>query len=690
MPPAVAMTGALAVLLLLAGPLTGAAALAAGGRDTERRDRELVALAALGATLIGLIIGLLSWGVIGRGGLIRLDLGPLDPHSAAGGLAWSLAPPGIGILFLAIAIRSKSALLVCLAAAQLVVAAIPVAEDVAGYRPAETAVGGGLVVDPLAATLLAVSVVVGGLITVYALGYEPDHLAHRGLPTGRTSTFVAWLLVFVSAMNLLVLADDLRLLAVGWEITTLCSFALIGFDGDPAGRIAARRALAYNLAGGIALGSATLLAGPGATLSGLVGGQPAGVVLPFVLVGCIVAAAAKSALVPFHPWLLGAMVAAAPVSALLHASAMVKAGSYLLLRLAPPIAADGLIGPALTLLGGGTFATAALAALRQRDLKRILAFSTISTLGLIAAAAGLGSAAAVSAGVLLLVFHAVAKALAFLSVGAIEQVGRTRDVEALVGALRTVPLLAGPLAIAAAALALPPFGLVVAKWALLELGARDVLLIVLLAVGGAAYLVVWTGVVGRLLVRRAVTTVSQAGARALPMRERLPIALLALASTAGLVAAAPVARAVADPAGFAAFRVDPRLASGWSIALDAGRFAVPAVVLLGGVAAVAALVVGRRIRTIAPAPYLSGAGVAGAPPTSFHGGMGRPIEAHSGGFYWGGESGGEVGGAADGASLAPGGPAGAVGRWMTRAGWLLVGLVVLAAAASALGWGAGP
>ncbi len=489
-------------------------------------------------------------------------------------------------------------------------------------------------------TLLGVSVIVGGLITVYALGYEPAHLHHRGLSPRRTAAFLAWLLVFVAAMDLLVLADDLRLLVVGWEATTLCSFMLIGFDGDRAAVLAARRALAYNLLGGIALGAAVLLAGPGGRLSDLVAGDVAARwALPLILAGCIAAAATKSALVPFHPWLLGAMIAAAPVSALLHASAMVKAGSYLLLRLAPPIAADGLLGPALAVLGGFSFAVTAIEALRQRDLKRILALSTISTLGLIAAAAGLGSPAALAAGVMLLVFHAVAKALAFLSVGAIEQVTRTRDLEALVGSLRTVPRLAGPLVIAAVALALPPFGLVVAKWAILEIGAREVPLMVLLAIGGAAYLALWTAVIGRLIVRRAgVPKTAQPGGP-LPRREGAPIAVLSVASIAGLLLAAPIARGLADPAGRSAFGIDPGLATGWSIALDGGAFAVPVVAALGLAAGALAIVVGRRIRTVAPAPYLSGAGLAHGPAGSFHGGLGGPIVARSGGFYWGGEVG---------------------------------------------------
>jgi hypothetical protein len=145
---------------------------------------------------------------------------------------------------------------------------------------------------------------------------------------------------------------------------------------------------------------------------------------------------------------------------------------------------------------------------------------------------------------------------------------------------------------------------------------------------------------------------------------------------------------VADPAGLAAFGVEPRLAAGWSIALGAGTFAVPAVALLGGFAAVVALAVGRRVRTVVQVPYLSGAGMAGASPATFRGGLGHPIEAHSGGFYWGGEPG--DGDAVAGASRVPGGPVGVVGRAMTAVGWALVGLVMLAAVAGALGWGAGP
>jgi len=474
------------------------------------------------------------------------------------------------------------------------------------------------------------------------------------------------------------LADDLRLFTVGWELTTLCSFALIGFDADRPAVGAARRALGYNLAGGAAVAAAVVLAGPDGSLSGVIAGATgapdgaAGAVVPVVLAGFIAGAAAKSALIPAHPWLLGAMVAAAPVSALLHASTMVKAGSYLLLRLSPAVAAEGLIGPALALLGGLTFASTALLALRERDLKRVLALSTISTLGLIAAAAGLGTSVALAAGALLLLFHAVAKALAFLTVGAMEQLSGTRDIEALVGIARRRPTLAGLLIVAAGALVLPPFGIVVAKWALLVLGSGDLVLVVLLALGGAAGLVLWTAITSRLLVRRATPGPPlEDGPRPLM---GAPLWVLAAATAAGLVLAAPVARAFADPAGVAAYGGDPGLASGWSIVLAGAGFAVPYLVALFAVAVAVVAVVAVRVPSTAPQPYLAGANLAAGPATEFHGVRGGPVTATSGGFYWGG------------ALPDTGGPMG-LRRFVLVGGWLGVAAVAIAAALLAAGGG---
>ncbi len=663
-----------ALTLLLGAPLVGAVLLATppvARAGTPLRDA--ITLSALGAMLAGLAGLLAGRQVVGLAAVYAIGLGPLDPSGPLAGIFWSLAPALLACVFLVLAWRVANRLLLGLAVALLAmeIGAAGV-ELIWPAAPAGASVS-ALLLDPLAATLLIVSVVVGGLIVVYALGYEPVHLVHVELPARRSAAFLAWLLLFLSAMNLLVLADDLRLLAVAWEATTLCSVVLIAFDGDRAARRASELTLAYGLLGAIALTAAVLLTGPGARLSELVAGQVAAPAwLPFILAACAVAAATKSALVPFQPWLLAAMVAAAPVSALLHASTMVKAGSYLLLRLAPAFAADQAVGATVALLGGLTFAGAALLALGQRDLKRVLALSTISSLGLIATAAGLGSPAALAAGTMLLVFHACAKALAFLSVGALEQARGTRDLEALVGSLRTAPVLASPLVVAALGLALPPFGLVVAKWALIELGAGDAWLVPLLAVGGAANVALWTAVVGRLLVRPGLTAAT-ARVRSIALSERAPIAALEVATLAGLVLAGPIARWLADPAAVAAFGVNPGLADGWSIALASGAFAVPAVALLTLTATLTALVVARRVRRLAVAPYLSGAGVGVGRAATFRGIRGQPVAAHSGGFYWRtGER--------------PGGPE----RAILFAGWLVVALVAIAAAVSAVSGGWSP
>ena len=266
---------------------------------------------------------------------ILLSLGPAGADAPIATVAWTLAPAAFSLLFAADCPPRAECLLGALALLQV---ALRCRQPSSRLLSEPVVDRPGLLLDPLATALLLVSVVVGGLIVIYSLGYEPAHLHHTGQDPARMPQFMAWLFVFLFGMHLLVLADDLRLLAVGWEITTLCSYVLIGFDRTAEATTAARRALAYNLLGGAALAFGSVLAGPHGSMSGLLNDAP-GAVLSVVVASLVIAAATKSALAPFHPWLLGAMVAAAPVSALLHASTMVKAGSYLLLRLSP--AMDG-------------------------------------------------------------------------------------------------------------------------------------------------------------------------------------------------------------------------------------------------------------------------------------------------------------------------------------------------------------
>jgi hypothetical protein len=181
-------------------------------------------------------------------------------------------------------------------------------------------------------------------------------------------------------------------------------------------------------------------------------------------------------------------------------------------------------------------------------------------------------------------------------------------------------------------MALPPFGLAVAKWALLVIGAADVALVTLLAVGGAASLALWTGVTARLIVRREGAV---ALGRSTPMLMGAALGVLAVMAATGLVLAGPVAGLVADPAAAVSFGSSGGLAHGWSVALERAGFAVPFVALLAVVASLAAVVVARRIPLVAPQPYLAGANVGPGGSVAFHGPRADPVEATSGGFYWG-------------------------------------------------------
>lgn len=574
------------------------------------------------------------------------------------GLLWTLAPPALSLLFLAIAVRARSLLLTALAGAQLALVLPALMGELVG--DAEAASGSfSLLLDPLSMALLAVSVLVGGLIVIFSLGYEPFHLRHGGQDVRRTGEFIAWLFLFLAAMNLLVLADDLRMLAVGWELTTLCSYRLIGFDRGSAATGAARRALAYNLLGGAGLAAAVWLAGPHAALSDVVA-APDVPWLPAALALLAVAAATKSALAPFHPWLLGAMVAAAPVSALLHASTMVKAGSYLLLRLSPAMAGTW-VGIGVATLGAFSFAAAAMLALRERDLKRVLALSTVASLGAIAAAAALGSPLALAAGIVFLVLHAAAKGLAFLVVGSTEQVTGTRDLESLVGLGRARPWLAGPLLLAAAAMALPPFGIAVAKWAILLVGGSELAVIVLLAIGAATNVALWTAVAARVIVRRPLDlrTVEPVHAS-----QRLAMGALTAATAVGLVAAGPIAAVFGDAAAEVSFGQAAPLADGLRATAMGGIFPVVALALvLVGAIGVPWLLM-RGLPT-APEPYLSGANAASGSGVGFRGPGGRRYAAASGGFYWG-------------AALGEGGHPVSLRRLVLVAGWIGVGVVAVA------------
>ncbi|MCX7622669.1 MAG: proton-conducting transporter membrane subunit [Thermomicrobium sp.] len=326
--------------------------------------------------------------------------------------------------------------------------------------------------DGLSALFALLVTGIGAVVALYTVGYLEDD--------PRLTRFWVAFLLFELAMLGLVLADDLLVLFVFWELTSVASFFLIGFAHDrPRVRANAQQALVVTGAGGLALLAGFLLlaqeAGPFrlselSTTARLPVDTPlASAAFALVLLGAIT----KSAQVPFHFWLPNAMEAPTPVSAYLHSATMVKAGIYLLARLSPLFGSHPWWEPALVALGGTTAVVGALLAVTQRDLKRLLAYSTVAALGTLVLLLGLGAAAA-KAFTLFLLAHALYKGGAFLLAGAIEHGTGQRALERLGQLWRHAPpLTASALLVVLAAAGLPPALGFVAKEAVLETGLRS-------------------------------------------------------------------------------------------------------------------------------------------------------------------------------------------------------------------------
>ena len=291
---------------------------------------------------------------------------------------------------------------------------------------------------------------IGALVLVYCAAYF-SATAH-GL--GR---FAGVFVAFAGSMLGLVTTDNTLLLYVFWELTTITSFLLIGHYYDRQNsRRAAIQALVLTTLGGLAMLAGFIALGemPGGSysLSELVADPPREGIVAVAVALILLGAVTKSALVPFHFWLPAAMAAPTPVSAYLHAAAMVKAGVYLVARLAPGFADVPLWRWAVLVLGGGTLLLGGYRSLRQHDLKLLLAFGTVSQLGFIILLVGFGDRAAALAGLALLGAHALFKASLFLVVGTIDWSVGTRDLRELSGIARRMPMTAVSAALATASM----------------------------------------------------------------------------------------------------------------------------------------------------------------------------------------------------------------------------------------------
>ena len=310
--------------------------------------------------------------------------------------------------------------------------------------------------DGLSALFALLITGIGALIGWYGRAYMGED--------ARNARFFATLLLFQAGMLIAVTADSFAILFVGWELTSVTSFVLIGFKHeDPEARRSAQHALFVTAAGGLAMLGGLILLGvetdtwrfselARADVDAL-DATIASWALGLILLGALT----KSAQFPFHGWLPGAMAAPTPVSAYLHSATMVKLGVYLVARFQPALGGLDLWGTVLPAVGGFTMVLGAILSVRERDLKRVLAYSTVSALGWMILLAGLGTTDALKALGVTVIAHGAYKAAMFMTAGTIDHETGTRDRLALGGLRRSMPLLGLSAGIAAVSMAgLPP------------------------------------------------------------------------------------------------------------------------------------------------------------------------------------------------------------------------------------------
>ena len=482
---------------------------------------------------------------------------------------------------------------------------------------------------------------IGLLIVIYAAFYL--HGGPGGDPAGK---FFSQLMLFMAAMLGIALSDNLLLMVVFWELTSISSFLLVGYWGsDPKkgadARAGARMALAVTGGGGLALLAGVVLLGQMAgtyDLStmlgtpGVVDKVQADARYPLMLVLVLLGCFTKSAQLPFHFWLPQAMAAPTPVSAYLHSATMVKAGLFLMMRLTPVIGGTELFQGIVASTGLLTMVFAAFVAIFKHDLKGLLAYSTVSHLGLVTFLIGLGSPMAAVAAVFHILNHACFKAALFMSAGIVDHETGTRDMRKLGGLMALMPVVGTLALVAAAAMAgIPPFNGFISKEMMLEQalhggtplwGSLGWLVPVLATLGGLMSMAYSLRLVHDLFFNGPPRDLPVAHPHEPPWGMKLPVLLLVVVCIA--VGLAPMT--LAGPlVALAAGAVLGTPAPAFSLALWHGfnmPLAMSAVAVVGGALLYFALARGGRLHRYLPRAF-SGKALFTAGVDALFGGAGR-------------------------------------------------------------------
>jgi ech hydrogenase subunit A len=341
-------------------------------------------------------------------------------------------------------------------------------------------------IDSLSAMMYLLVNIAGGIIIIYALGYMRDEETSES----RKSYFLALLVAFLGVMNLAVSSDNLEWFFFFFEMTTLFSFLLIGFRDDEISQKNALTALRLNLFGGVALVGMILISVFDAgtlSLSVLLSSSHSYLAMLAVILFCF-AGFVKGAQPPFSSWLLGAMVAPTPVSAILHSATMVKIAPFMMLK-ASSYLHGTFFAMSMSLLLLVSFLVSGYLALKEDNFKKVLAYSTISLLALMMGLALFGTPLALTAAMVLMIFHGISKALLFLQAGILEKAFHIKSVEDFGGLWNKSRSTAFLILFGFLSIIVPPFGAFLAKWLAIESlstssGAYLALSTVIVAIGG--------------------------------------------------------------------------------------------------------------------------------------------------------------------------------------------------------------
>jgi ech hydrogenase subunit A len=533
------------IAFLIAFPLVMGAILLVVTRASIRNPLVLFGSAAIIVASIATVVN------FGNGGDVFFGL----PGGVTPGYALLAAEIAITAFIVVISLMHRRFLAPVIALAQL---GIAVYLEVSGQM-LEVNANRLFWFDRLSMVMVLIIGIIGTLICINALGYMRDY--HRASPMikGRRNVFFALLFVFLAGMFGLVTSNSLPMMLVFWEITTLCSFLLIGYTRTEETIGYAFRALNMNLLGGLGFGLAiAVLSNQHMTLdlAELTKGPTSGIMLGAVALLCF-AGITKAAQMPFSSWLIGAMYAPSPTSALLHSSTMVKAGVFLLLRLSPAMTNTN-VGYMVAFVGLGTFLFVSLVAVTEQNTKKVLAYSTIGSLGLIVGCAGVGTPELLWVGLIIIIFHALAKGLLFLVVGTIENRLYTKDMENFDTLLSRLPGVSVLALVGIAGMFIAPFGIVIAKWAAIRAflnvpGGQGAVMILIMAFGSSLTLFYWGKLLIKVLSMKNVSEEERAIQRRISRYEWITEGALAIGVLSFTALIGPISDRVVGPYALGAF-----------------------------------------------------------------------------------------------------------------------------------------